>query len=60
MKRKRCAYCGKLTHDWERVNGGPYLCWDCGRKIRDIEAKLKKEEPTFYGSSKPVRSGKVV
>lgn len=36
MKRK-CAYCGDNTEDWEIVNGGPIRCWPCGKKIREAE-----------------------
>lgn len=26
--RKRCCNCGKLSHNWQRVNGGPTHCYD--------------------------------
>lgn len=27
-QRRRCAVCGKLTYKWQRVNGGPWHCYD--------------------------------
>jgi hypothetical protein len=27
-KRKRCAACGMLTEKWQRINGGPWHCYD--------------------------------
>ena len=26
--RRRCVCCGKLTHKWHRINGGPWHCFD--------------------------------
>lgn len=44
QKRRRCIYCGILTHEWEIVNGGPVRCWDCGKKIREaLRAKAEKK-----------------
>lgn len=34
-KPHKCAYCGKKTYNWEKINGGPYNCWECGRKMRE-------------------------
>jgi hypothetical protein len=28
MRRKRCSDCGLLTARWQRVNGGPWHCYD--------------------------------
>jgi hypothetical protein len=42
--RKRCVCCGKLTHNWEKVNGSPTHCFDgcystTGRDNRTIDGK---------------------
>jgi hypothetical protein len=28
VPRKRCCNCNRLTHKWQRVNRGPYHCFD--------------------------------
>ncbi|HYT45468.1 MAG TPA: hypothetical protein VEP90_24295 [Methylomirabilota bacterium] len=26
--RRKCRICGKLTEKWQRINGGPWHCYD--------------------------------
>jgi hypothetical protein len=26
--RRRCTVCRKLTENWQRINGGPWHCYD--------------------------------
>jgi len=41
----KCSMCGIRTVKWERINGGSYHCWDCGRKLRQPELdKIEKEK----------------
>jgi len=28
MNRKKCVICGKLTYNWQRINGSPWHCFD--------------------------------
>ena len=50
-RRKRCVVCNKLTHTWQRINGGPWHCydgcysttgWDC--RTADGEPLWEKKE----------------
>jgi hypothetical protein len=27
-EKKRCVYCKKMTSKWQRINNGPYHCYD--------------------------------
>jgi hypothetical protein len=28
INRRHCAVCGLLTYKWQRINGGPWHCYD--------------------------------
>jgi hypothetical protein len=28
QRRKKCVNCRKLTYNWQRINGGPWHCYD--------------------------------
>lgn len=43
-KKRRCTVCKKMTDKWQRINGGPWHCWDgcfstTGRDYRTINGK---------------------
>ena len=40
--RKRCCVCGKLTHKYQRINGGPWHCYDNCKSTREAEENKKK------------------
>jgi hypothetical protein len=46
IKKKRCCNCHKMTANWQRINGGPWHCFDgcystTGIDIRKLQHHLK-------------------
>lgn len=40
MKR-RCVVCGKMTEKWQRINGGPWHCYDSCKSTTDHNNQRK-------------------
>ena len=48
-KRRRCTVCNKLTENWQRINYGPWHCYDgcystTGKDIRTKDGKPQWEK----------------
>jgi hypothetical protein len=43
-KRRRCVICGKLTEKWQRINFGPWHCYDGCRSTKEAKKKTKLME----------------
>jgi DNA-directed RNA polymerase subunit RPC12/RpoP len=43
--KHKCSICGTLTGKRERVNGGSYRCWSCGKWIRQTKTGMGLTDP---------------
>lgn len=48
-KRKRCVVCGKLTHKWQRYNGGPWHCYDGCYSTIGCDRRTTTGKPLWEG-----------
>lgn len=49
MKRRRCCICRKLTYNWQRVNGGPWHCYDGCYSTTGMDRRTIDGTPLWKG-----------
>jgi hypothetical protein len=42
--RHKCVVCGKLTYKWQKINGGPWHCYDGCKSTTGIEKPPKETD----------------
>lgn len=45
-KRRRCRVCGMLTVKWQRINGGPWHCYDGCKSTTGIDRRKRSVSKT--------------
>jgi hypothetical protein len=45
IKRRRCTICNRLTENWQRVNGGPWYCYDGCFSTTGYDRRTKDGKP---------------
>jgi hypothetical protein len=48
-KRRRCVVCNKLTKKWQRVNGGPWHCYDGCYSTTGCDKRTTTGKPLSMG-----------
>jgi hypothetical protein len=46
-KRKRCTICNKLTENWQRINYGPWHCYDGCYSTTGKDKRTKNGKPQW-------------